>query len=209
MKAELQNYLVKEYPEFFEYLKEYKGPLMPISFGFECGDGWFVLLDELMGEIQNHVKNVNRNRDHELKWKIGKRLQRFNFRHGYRYKRLGKLATWAFMRMPRGVPHMRFPNITQVKEKFGGLRFYIDGGDDEIYGMIGLAESLSYRTCEFCGTTKDVGQTQGWIITCCKACVDSDEKLQRYVWKPQVLNIYKEAQKHMNELLDKAEEEKK
>jgi hypothetical protein len=32
--------------------------------------------------------------------------------------------------------------IAQVKTKFGGLRFYIDGGDDQIYGMIKFAEYL-------------------------------------------------------------------
>jgi hypothetical protein len=32
--------------------------------------------------------------------------------------------------------------IAQVKSKFGGLRFYIDGGDEQIYGMIQFAEYL-------------------------------------------------------------------
>jgi len=32
--------------------------------------------------------------------------------------------------------------IVQVKSKFGGLRFYIDGGDDYVRGMIRLAEYL-------------------------------------------------------------------
>ena len=32
--------------------------------------------------------------------------------------------------------------IAQIKTKFGGLRFYIDGGDDQVYGMIHFAEYL-------------------------------------------------------------------
>jgi len=54
----------------------------------------------------------------------------------------------------------------QVKEKFGGLRFYIDGGDDWVYGAISMAESMSYRTCEVCGAP---GKTRGtgWIRTTC------------------------------------------
>ena len=32
--------------------------------------------------------------------------------------------------------------IAQIKTKFGGLRFYIDGGDDQIDGMIRFAEYL-------------------------------------------------------------------
>ena len=54
----------------------------------------------------------------------------------------------------------------QVKEKFGGLRFYVDGGDDWVYGAISMAESISYRTCEVCGAP---GKTRGtgWIRTTC------------------------------------------
>lgn len=58
----------------------------------------------------------------------------------------------------------------QVKEKFGGLRFYINSSDDLIHGMIWLAENLSFRTCESCGAIKDVSQTSGWIKTLCKTC---------------------------------------
>ena len=57
MNKENTKYLVENYKEFFEYLKDHKGPIIPIQFGFECGDGWFMLLNELMGDIQNHIKN--------------------------------------------------------------------------------------------------------------------------------------------------------
>jgi hypothetical protein len=59
----------------------------------------------------------------------------------------------------------------QVKEKFGGLRFYINSGSDEQYGAIGLAEHMSYSICEDCGTTKDVTtEGPGWIRTLCQEC---------------------------------------
>ena len=54
----------------------------------------------------------------------------------------------------------------QVKEKFGGLRFYVDGGDDWVYGAISMAESMSYRTCEVCGAP-GVTRGEGWIRTTC------------------------------------------
>ena len=54
----------------------------------------------------------------------------------------------------------------QVKEKFGGLRFYVDGGDDWVYGAITMAESISYRTCEVCGAP-GVTRGTGWIRTTC------------------------------------------
>lgn len=68
----------------------------------------------------------------------------------------------------------------QVKEKYGGLRFYYDGGNDFISGMVRLAENLSYKTCEICGSTKNITQTDGWIRTLCNSCLregsnDQDE----------------------------------
>jgi len=61
--------------------------------------------------------------------------------------------------------------VEQVKEKYGGLRFYIRGGDDRIHGMISLAESLSYEICERCGSMNNVSQTDGWIKTLCEDCM--------------------------------------
>lgn len=58
----------------------------------------------------------------------------------------------------------------QVKEKFGGLRFYLNDADDYIQGMVSLAETMSYSTCESCGATTDIIHTKGWIKTLCKTC---------------------------------------
>ena len=57
----------------------------------------------------------------------------------------------------------------QVKEKFGGLRFYVDNCDDYVRGVIAMAESMSYRTCESCG---DSGHRRsgGWVRTLCDKC---------------------------------------
>ena len=61
------------------------------------------------------------------------------------------------------------PRVSQIKEKFGSLRFYISGGNDRIRGMIAMAESLSFRTCEGCGLP---GQKRagGWIRVLCDSC---------------------------------------
>lgn len=59
----------------------------------------------------------------------------------------------------------------QVKEKFGGLRFYIDGGSEKTYDIIDFFESLSYIVCEKCGTTgAETRNTGSWIFTRCEAC---------------------------------------
>ena len=67
----------------------------------------------------------------------------------------------------------RHPQIvaTQVKEKFGTLRFYTQGEDERQWGMIALAQSMSARICEVCGTTESV-ELRGkmWVKTMCERC---------------------------------------
>ena len=56
--------------------------------------------------------------------------------------------------------------IEQIKEKFGTLRFYYQGGDDYIYGAVSLAENLTGQLCEDCG---GLGKRRsgGWVRTLC------------------------------------------
>ena len=67
------------------------------------------------------------------------------------------------------------PVASQVKEKFGGLRFYIDGADDYVSGVVSMAESMSYRTCENCGSPGKSGG-KGWIKTLCNSCRNEDKR---------------------------------
>ena len=64
--------------------------------------------------------------------------------------------------------------VTQIKEKFGGLRFYYNGGDDTIDGMVRMAESWASNACEECGAP---GQSRrgSWIKTLCN---EHDEQRQ-------------------------------
>lgn len=41
--------------------------------------------------------------------------------------------------------------VTQIKEKFGSLRFYYNGGDQYIAGLVAMAEAMSKLICEQCG----------------------------------------------------------
>jgi hypothetical protein len=59
--------------------------------------------------------------------------------------------------------------FVQIKEKFGGLRLYYDGGDDYLRGAARLAESISYVTCEQCGNAGTANKS-GWIKTLCEPC---------------------------------------
>lgn len=56
--------------------------------------------------------------------------------------------------------------VAQIKEKFGGLRFYYDGGDEKVDGMVRMAESWAALTCEECGKP-GVMRSGGWIRTLC------------------------------------------
>ena len=56
--------------------------------------------------------------------------------------------------------------VAQIKEKFGGLRFYYDGGDEYISGLVSMAESWASASCEICGAPGSSGG-KGWIKTLC------------------------------------------
>jgi hypothetical protein len=59
--------------------------------------------------------------------------------------------------------------VTQCKEKFGGLRFYVTGTSDKNWDLIREAEKKSYGVCEVTGSEVEVGVWNGgWIITLCK-----------------------------------------
>ena len=58
--------------------------------------------------------------------------------------------------------------VCQVKEKFGGLRFYINDGTKEIHNRITEAENKSYEVCEKCGNTGKLRNDIGWYLTLCE-----------------------------------------
>lgn len=59
--------------------------------------------------------------------------------------------------------------VVQVKEKFGDLRFYTQGGNKEINKLIDEAESKSAETCELCGEKGGLREG-GWLVTLCDKC---------------------------------------
>lgn len=61
--------------------------------------------------------------------------------------------------------------VAQVKEKFGGLRFYMNASTPYISGVIDFAEAMSYGICEECGKP-GTRRNSGWVKTLC----DKDHK---------------------------------
>ena len=91
--------------------------------------------------------------------------------------------------------------VTQCKEKFGGLRFYVTGTSDKNWDLIREAEKKSYGVCENTGSEVEVGiWNTGWVRTICKKealsmfakLSDSNElngKTFDELWKPREASI--------------------
>jgi hypothetical protein len=82
----------------------------------------------------------------------------FTKRHGLRYKcRSGIGDGWVPIvdRLFTDLRALGFngTDVAQIKEKFGGLRVYIDGATEELRERIGSAEEQCWRTCEECGNS--------------------------------------------------------
>jgi len=175
MKKELDEYLCKVYPKMMVNRNK---PMQEtcMCWGFECGDGWFQILNQLMGNIQHHLDWKERQREVSIKFnRIAEQLKAGDstlfdeeykdmINQEYKEKRRQQLIDQYPVAIPEPIPQV---TLDQVKEKFGTLRFYYSGGDDYIRGLVSMAESMSGVTCEECG--KPGTQTPGgWIKTVCK-----------------------------------------
>ena len=83
----------------------------------------------------------------------------------------------------QGVDKKYWPRVAQIKEKMGGLRFYVNGLiSDQMQSQILQAEEdegESYRTCERCGA---VGKLRdgSWKHTYCDRCeADFETRLRQ------------------------------
>lgn len=68
-----------------------------------------------------------------------------------------------------------FPCASQVKEKYGTLRFYMTSATDEMWNLTEEAESASSTICETCGAP---GKLAGysWYYTTCPTHLREDDK---------------------------------
>jgi hypothetical protein len=120
-----------------------ENPELTLMWGIECEDGWYDIIDCLCHEI---IKKSRKERSLE--------------RSVEEYEEAMKKFE-------------RIPSIIQIKEKFGLLTVYINNINKEHKALIDFAERLSSKTCEFCGTSKDVKLTSvGWIKTLCPEHTD-------------------------------------
>ena len=59
--------------------------------------------------------------------------------------------------------------VLQVKEKFGGLRYYVEiGAAEDVGSAIGDAENQSWETCDVCGEYGELRATDShWFMVRC------------------------------------------
>ena len=131
----------QKYEKFKDHM-EAKYPLMlgERYGGFEVGPGWWPIIDSLCNNIQGHIDWRNETRERLLKSNPHNQT------------------------IPEPVKQVV---VQQIKEKFGGLRFYYEGGDEVVSGMVRMAEAWANNACEECGS---LGKrtSEGWIKTLCE-----------------------------------------
>jgi len=200
MKKELEQQLIERYTNLFgmtgiKIPKKGHGEIWelgeetdltePIQYGITCGDGWYDLLNDLLRNIRRHIENDYLSQMHKHKYKFTQWLQ-----IKLRSKNLIKAADFINNRAPKSKPKKIEFRITQIKSKFGGLRFYYNNGDETIRGMVQFAESFSWRVCEKCGTTKNIGATTQWIETICGDCWKKHPRFGERKWTKRTENFY-------------------
>lgn len=184
MNQTLDQELCKKYPKIFR--NRYADMrTTAMCWGFEHGDGWYNIINQLCGNIQHHIDwtrerrasalRYNRALDRAFKGDKTGLLLFFTFNRENRTNR--KFSTYAYETVEQEVskpePEYRkvpeaCPQVVadQIKEKFGTLRFYYHGGDEVIDGMVRMAESMSGVTCETCGSPGKI-RHDGWVRTLC------------------------------------------
>ena len=161
---EFENKMAEKYPCLFGEDKHFGG--------FAIGEGWYFIIDELASQISSYTKWKRNTRAYQLRVARAKAQGREAVLRlvckgktpsHYDEQRVDDIMDYDQDPIVDKVDWIR---VAQIKEKFGGLRFYYDGGDDHISGMVRMAEAWAGQTCETCGD-KGKQRSGGWIRTLC------------------------------------------
>lgn len=142
---------------YVKYLEKKYAPLYSGRYGGFCiGDGWFNLINNLSYELCRKWLDTK----HELE---------------FAQANLGKEDMWGRMIDDARIRELMskveterksIPRAAQIKEKFGGLRFYVEGASKEQHAVIWYTESISNYVCEQCGA-RGKHRPSGWVKTLC------------------------------------------
>lgn len=168
MTPELDRKLCADYPEIFR--DRHGNPCdTAMCWSLEVGDGWYPLIDQLCRSLSWPARDLQNQINHIKEMLAQEDKSRWDeWKHGYyNAERLAEREAKLTQALEA------IPIASQIKEKFGGLRFYVNGANDEQWAKIHFAESLSHRICEECGTMKDAMTYQmGWHRTLCPTHAD-------------------------------------
>jgi hypothetical protein len=167
----MKNYddLVKKYPELFVVEEDSQEPFA--HFGFECGIGWYDIIDKacqiIYSEYKHHLymqkmykrdlDDIEKTIEKRQSWDKDKTREWIIAHTEASYSSYSKMAEEEKERLPK---------TAQIKEKFGTLRWYVNNADKTSQKIIDFAELMSENTCEVCG---EYGKTYttGWHKTFC------------------------------------------
>ena len=156
MRKELDEQLCAKYPLIFKDRNE-NMQRTAMCWGFETGDGWYNIIDTLCGLLTSEYRGAKSRYEHLMEVGVGNVL--------YGTKTVTQEAIDE-AKTKLDEEAAKVPVAVQVKEKFGGLRFYVQAATDKHYNYISFAESMSYVTCEQCGSPGK-RYTDGWHTTLC------------------------------------------
>ncbi len=176
MNDDLDTKLCDTYPKLFRDRHQSMDKTC-MCWGFTHDDGWYNIIATLCSGIQGHIDHSRRERLRALRYNrvLTKMVKTGDTAPFIRHISSSPGALWAidaankalanpeFKEVPEIVPQV---TVVQVKEKFGTLRFYYNGGDTYIDAMVSFAEAMSACTCERCGAP-GVIRGGGWVRTLC------------------------------------------
>ena len=165
MRKELDEALCAKYPLIF---RDRHAPMTQTAmcWGFSCGDGWYNIIDVLCGMLYSDYRQAKHRYEYLAEAGVGGIL--------YGTKTVTQEALdEAKAKMDEEAE--RVPVASQIKEKFGTLRFYVDRASEKHYNYITMAENLSARTCEVCGNPGKI-YTDGWHQTLCETHAKEDNR---------------------------------
>jgi ribosomal protein S14 len=147
-----------------------------MCWGFEIGCGWMSIIHEAAEKLEPLVVEwISRNpyTNKFPSWIFS----RYNMHISLQWRCYSFLAIWKWFMVGASLrqPAPWWPRASQVKEKFGTLRFYMTFETDEMSTIINKAESQSSKTCEACGRP---GKIRGkyWLSTRCLRCWRKEQK---------------------------------
>ena len=153
MRTELEDTLFHKYPSIFGD-KDKPMTETAMCWGLECGDGWYDIIDTLCALIKWKVDNSKKTIELYTTW-----LQQDDLTPSQK-------ENYESMLQKSIDNKIESVKATQVKEKFGTLRFYTDYCHPEIDALIEFAERMSAITCEICGNKGTINDG-GWLKVRC------------------------------------------